>query len=106
MNLDPAAASTPDAPRYAGFWIGTLLSPLVVVGFWIARGATPGKMICGLRIIDSRTGGHPTPWQFVGRYVMQFVSAACAGLGYPWIAIDARKQAWHDKIVGTVVVRR
>jgi uncharacterized RDD family membrane protein YckC len=30
---------------------------------------------------------------------------AAAGLGFFWIAFDPEKQAWHDKIAGTVVVR-
>jgi uncharacterized RDD family membrane protein YckC len=28
-----------------------------------------------------------------------------AGLGFFWIAFDHERQAWHDKIAGTVVVR-
>jgi uncharacterized RDD family membrane protein YckC len=27
------------------------------------------------------------------------------GLGFIWIAFDAEKQGWHDKIAGTVVVQ-
>jgi uncharacterized RDD family membrane protein YckC len=34
-----------------------------------------------------------------------FLSLAAAGLGFIWIAFDNGKQAWHDKIAGTVVVR-
>jgi uncharacterized RDD family membrane protein YckC len=30
---------------------------------------------------------------------------AVAGLGFLWIGFDHGKQAWHDKIAGTVVVR-
>ena len=26
-------------------------------------------------------------------------------LGLIWVAFDARKQGWHDKLAGTVVVR-
>jgi uncharacterized RDD family membrane protein YckC len=26
-------------------------------------------------------------------------------LGFLWIALDTDKQAWHDKIAGTLVVR-
>jgi uncharacterized RDD family membrane protein YckC len=28
-----------------------------------------------------------------------------AGIGFLWIAFDPGKQAWHDKIAGTAVVR-
>ena len=34
-----------------------------------------------------------------------FLSLAPAGIGFLWIAFDSEKQAWHDKIAGTVVVR-
>ena len=34
-----------------------------------------------------------------------FLSLAAAFLGFIWIAFDAEKQAWHDKIAGTIVVR-
>jgi len=33
------------------------------------------------------------------------LSALPIGLGFIWIAIDENRQAWHDKIAGTVVVR-
>jgi uncharacterized RDD family membrane protein YckC len=26
-------------------------------------------------------------------------------LGFVWVAFDRRKQGWHDKLAGTVVVR-
>jgi uncharacterized RDD family membrane protein YckC len=33
------------------------------------------------------------------------VGAVLLGLGYLWIAFDPRKQAWHDKLAGTIVVK-
>ena len=85
---------------------GAIFPPLAIVGFWIALGATPGKMMCRLRIVDEATGGRPTAWQCIGRYLMALVAVACVGIGYVWIAIDPRKQGWHDKIVRTLVVHR
>ena len=83
-----------------------ILPPLVIIGFWIALGASPGKMICGLRIVDEPTGGGRSLWQCIGRYFMALVGVPCVGIGYLWIVIDPRKQGWHDKIVRTLVVRR
>jgi uncharacterized RDD family membrane protein YckC len=37
---------------------------------------------------------------------MALIAVACVGIGYVWIAIDPRRQGWHDKIVRTLVVRR
>jgi uncharacterized RDD family membrane protein YckC len=33
------------------------------------------------------------------------ISFAILLLGVIWVAFDRRKQGWHDKIAGTVVVR-
>ena len=84
-------ADVPGSARYAG---------------WIALGASPGKLICRLQVVDEPTGGRPTAWQCVGRYVMALVAIACLGVGYLYIAIDPCKQGWHDKLVRTLVVRR
>jgi uncharacterized RDD family membrane protein YckC len=82
-----------------------IFPPLAIIGFWITLGATPGKMICRLRIVDEATGGRPTAWQCIGRYVTGLLAFACVGIGYIWIAIDKRHQGWHDKLVRTLVVR-
>jgi uncharacterized RDD family membrane protein YckC len=86
--------------------VGGIVPPMVIIGSWVALGASPGKLLLGLRIVDEPTGGRPTAWQCIGRYLMALVGILCAGLGYLWIAIDPRKQGWHDKIVRTLVVRR
>jgi uncharacterized RDD family membrane protein YckC len=86
--------------------VAGILPPFLIVGSWIALGASPGKLLLGLRIVDEPTGGRPTVWQCIGRYFMALVGILCAGLGYLWIVIDPRRQGWHDKIVRTLVVRR
>ena len=80
--------------------------PVVIIGCWIALGASPGKLMFGLRIVDEPTGGRPTAWQCIGRYFTALIGILCAGLGYFWIVIDPRKQGLHDKVVRTLVVRR
>ncbi|WP_295872232.1 RDD family protein [uncultured Zhongshania sp.] len=81
-----------------------LLPPLAVILFWVYKSATPGKMVTGLRIIDARTGAKPTTTQFVLRYIGYYVSMIPLFLGILWVALDPKKQGWHDKIAGTVVV--
>jgi uncharacterized RDD family membrane protein YckC len=85
--------------------ISYAMPPALILSFWIAKGATPGKMAVGATIVDARTGGHPTPSQFVIRYFASILSALILCLGYLWVVFDARKQSWHDKLAGTVVVR-
>lgn len=60
----------------------------------------------GAKIVDAATGGNPQPMQLVVRYIGYYVSALGLCLGFIWVAFDKRKQGWHDKMAGTVVVRR
>ena len=86
------------------FFINYILPAVIVLAFWIYKSATPGKMITKLTIVDAKTGKKPTTLQFVLRYLGYFLSSIFL-LGFIWIAFDKKKQGWHDKIAGTVVVR-
>jgi len=76
-----------------------------LVWFWKARAATPGKMALGLHVVDARSGGPLSTGQCIGRALAYLVSTIPLGIGFLWIAFDARKQAWHDKLSGSVVIR-
>ena len=101
-----------DAPSDRPFpGLGSLLFnyifPVVaVLAFWFYKSATPGKMAFNLIIVDARTGGKPTAGQFILRYLGYFISFIPLGLGILWIAFDKKKQGWHDKIAGTIVVKK
>jgi uncharacterized RDD family membrane protein YckC len=58
-----------------------------------------------LVIVDARTGEKPTTAQFIGRYLAYYISILPLFLGLIWVGIDKRKQGWHDKLAGTVVLR-
>lgn len=87
------------------FIIQVVFPAVAVVAFWFFRSATPGKMAIGAQILDARTGAKPSTAQLIGRYFAYYVSLIPFCLGFLWIAFDARKQGWHDKLAGTVVVR-
>ena len=89
----------------ADFLINWLLPAVAVVLFWIYRQATPGKIAIGARIVDAATGARPSSRQLVTRYLGYYVSIIPLMAGIVWVAFDPRKQGWHDKIAGTVVVR-
>ena len=89
----------------ANIMVNGVLPGIAVVLFWIYRQATPGKMAIGAKIVDAKTGGKPSTGQLVGRYFAYYVSSIPLGLGLIWVGIDARKQGWHDKLAGTLVVR-
>ncbi|HEX7250537.1 MAG TPA: RDD family protein [Burkholderiales bacterium] len=85
-------------------WVVNLALAAAAILFWRFRGATPGKMAIGARIVDARTGGAPTTGTLVLRFVAYVVSMLPFFLGFLWIAFDKRKQGFHDKIARTVVV--
>ncbi len=78
---------------------------VAVVLFWMYRSATPGKMATDTLIADAKTLGPPSRRQCVVRYAGYFVSMLGFGLGFAWIGWDRRKQGWHDKLAGTVVLK-
>jgi len=78
---------------------------MAVITFWLMKQATPGKMAVSARIVDAATGNPASTGQLIGRYFGYFVSFIPLGLGILWVAFDKRKQGWHDKLAGTVVVR-
>ncbi len=90
----------------ADFLISWVFPAIAVIVFWIYKSATPGKMAISVKIVDAKTGRRATTGQLVGRYFGYFLSGIPLGLGIFWVAFDKRKQGWHDKLAGTVVVRR
>ena len=69
------------------------------------KGQTPGKMMLGIKVVNQR-GEVPGIWRAVLREGPgKFLSGIALGLGYAWAGWDERKQAWHDKIASTFVVR-
>jgi len=89
----------------ADLLLNWILPAIAVILFWIYRQATPGKMAIGAKIVDAKTLGKPAKGQLVIRYLGYYVSIIPLMLGILWVGFDARKQGWHDKIAGTLVVR-
>ena len=78
---------------------------IATISFWVYKQATPGKMTIKVKIVDAKTGGKPTLQQFIIRFLGYFVAVLPLGLGIVWVAWDSRKQGWHDKMAGTLVVK-
>lgn len=69
-----------------------------------AAGASPGKRICGLRVIDVR-GRAPGLWRGFLRALWSLASSMPPWLGYFAVTWDSERRAWHDRLSGTWVVR-
>jgi uncharacterized RDD family membrane protein YckC len=81
-----------------------MLPAAAIVVFWMYCSATPGKIAIGARLVDAVTGGQPTHRQLIKRYIGYFLSSIPLCWGFIHVAFDSRKQGWHDKLAGTVVV--
>jgi len=67
------------------------------------RGATPGKLALGLKIV--RTGGSPISTGLAfGRYLAHLLSGYLLGIGYIMAAFDVEKRALYDRMCETRVV--
>jgi uncharacterized RDD family membrane protein YckC len=80
-----------------------------MVFFWwfLGKGMTPGKWLLGLQVIEKHSGEYPGLLRMIIRETFgKFLSGLFLGIGYFWAIWDKDAQAWHDKIAGTVVVRR
>lgn len=90
----------------------TLVGFFIVAGyyvlFWKYLGATPGKMLFCIGIVT--TEGKTLGWKhallrFLG-YILNNLTIFMGYLGYLWILFDKKKQGFHDKISGTLVIRQ
>jgi uncharacterized RDD family membrane protein YckC len=98
----------------AGLWVkhlmnlespaAIILSGLYFVAFWVTRGQTLGMMVAGVKVIRLDGTGVDTGRAIV-RYFGYIISIIPLFLGFIWIAIDAHKQGWHDKMAETYVVK-
>lgn len=91
-----------------GFWdvmLGYVAPVCATIWFWRRYLGTPGKMATKLKIVDAVTGQKMSMGQAIGRYFAYIPAMLPLGLGLIWIGIDKRKQGWHDKLAGTVVIR-
>ena len=82
-----------------------ILPACAIIILWVTKQATPGKMAIGARVVDAQTGGKLSSSQSIVRYFGYYLSTIPLGIGLLWVAFDPRKQGWHDKVAGTVVIR-
>lgn len=96
-----------DSPIIYGFadaMISWILPIIIVLIFWRIKQATPGKIMLKMKVVDAKTGLPPSTWQLLIRYFGYILSALIFLLGFFWTGWDKKKQAWHDKIAGTMVI--
>jgi uncharacterized RDD family membrane protein YckC len=91
---------------FAGLGIVFLVQAAYFVTLWTIRGASVGQLILGVEIRTEGDGRRIGFWRACLRYIGFLISGWALLIGFIWVAFDARKQGWHDKIAGTLVVRQ
>lgn len=86
--------------------------PFSVIGWWLyfalmessEEGATIGKQVMGLRVVDMDDGGRIDFATASVRYWSKLVSGGLLLVGCIMAAFTARRQGLHDIIAGTLVL--
>ena len=92
---------------FYGFWdfiISKLLVFLLVPFIWTRFAATPGKILMHCEVVDAQHHQRLNYPRALLRFVAYLASSLPLNLGFLWIIWDKRKQGFHDKIAGTVVL--
>ncbi len=85
-----------------GFYAVSILYNAFFVGKF---GATPGKMICKIRVVTG-TGETVSYGRATGRAFAELLSGLICNIGYLIAAFDSEKRSLHDHICNTRVVMK
>lgn len=104
LGANPFSADSEKSAQLLSNLLYLILSAAYSIFFWINHdGATPGKKMLAIKVIrvDDKPISVSTA---IIRELGYYVSIVPIGLGYLWVGWDKKKQGWHDKLAGTVVV--
>ena len=72
--------------------------------FTMQYGATLGKIVMKIRIIEIKTLSNPSFFSAFNRSVFRIVSELLFYLGFGWAFFDPYRRTWHDLSARTLVV--
>jgi uncharacterized RDD family membrane protein YckC len=81
-----------------------MLAAAAFSGLYIWKGASLGGLVLRLKVVRLDGRRIDLPCALV-RTCTTFFSVLCGGIGWLWCVWDKDRQAWHDMLAGTVVVR-
>ena len=89
-------------------WLLTVVGGFLTFGIysivaWLLVGKTVGKALMGLRVLG-QDGRRLTFGQALIRALSYYISGLALFIGFLWVLVDDRRQAWHDKLARTLVV--
>ncbi|MGH2464699.1 MAG: RDD family protein, partial [Candidatus Limnocylindrales bacterium] len=84
---------------------GYLIQSLYFGLLWSRRGASIGQELLGLEVRRQADGTRISFRRGCLRVLGYALAAASGYFGFIFVVLDPRKQGWHDKIAGTVVIK-
>ena len=103
-------------PKFQEIMIGNMFSPANIILnismlalmaiFWYKYQTSLGKLLIGIKIVDAQTFGKISLWQSLVRSLSCILTVSSCMLGMIWMLFNDKRQAWHDIISGTIVVKR
>ncbi|MHB8611556.1 MAG: RDD family protein [Candidatus Dormibacteraceae bacterium] len=107
--IDAILRVNPSDPTSGSYGVATFVNLVIDIayfaGLWVYMGATLGQRVFKLRVVDANTGQPIGVSKALLRWLGLFVSFLVCFVGVIWVAFDARKQGWMDKIAGTLVLQ-
>lgn len=99
--------SRPSPPLFFSVWAAAmvLLFAYLTVFDGGASGATPGKRIMRIRVIDAEGEGPIGYRRAAIRAAVLFAGGIAFYVGWLTALSDPRRQTWHDKVARSLVVR-
>jgi len=101
-----------NVPTVGTFVIAGALSLAGLIGFLFlfckkaGQGQSWGMKATGTRLVDAQSGAPIGAGRALGRYLFaNFISSNVCLLGFLWALWDGKKQTWHDKVVGSIMVK-
>ena len=67
-------------------------------------GATLGKIAMKIKVISTIDLETPSFWLSLSRAAFRIISESIFYLGFIWAALNPKRETWHDKVAGTLVV--
>lgn len=87
------------------FFLEYMAMKIFYQAFFIMQyGATLGKIVMKIRVIEVKTLQRPNVIVALNRAIVRVVSEMMFYLGFLWGVMDPSRQTWHDKSAKTLVI--
>lgn len=87
------------------FVLEYMMMKIIYQGFFVMQyGATLGKLLMKIKIIEIKTLDNPNVIVSLNRAIFRVISEMIFYLGFLWGMLNPSRQAWHDLTAKTLVV--